>query len=260
MIYLDVSSIPQNMITRENNTTLVQDFYEEVLHRGEIQQLAQYFHADFIQHHPFISPGIAGLQDYLAANGQWTYHIQRTLVDGDWVGLHSRAESEAFPTSTAWSLFRIVEGKIAEYWHNLQPLPHKSVSGRSPLDGASTIEDIDQTVANKALVQDFYQQVIVANNFNVVDDYFEGDRYWQHNALLPDGVVGFRKTMQAMALTGMGIQIKKVHLVLGQGNFVLVLAEGTIVGKQYWTYDLFRVEKGKIVEHWDLMAEIPTQI
>ncbi|MEL6635386.1 MAG: nuclear transport factor 2 family protein [Bacteroidota bacterium] len=247
------------MSSPENNTQRVLDYYDRVLQRGEITQLDQYFHPHFIQHHPQIDPGLEGLSTYLRVSGQWTHHIHRQLVDGDWVALHSEARSEAFPPSAAWGLYRLVDGKIVEYWHNLQPLPQKSVSGRSPLDGPRTVADREQTAENKALVERFYRNVIVAGNFAAVDPYFDGDRYWQHNALLPDGVAGFRKTMQAMALTGMGIQIQKVHLILGEGNFVLVLAEGTMVGKSYWTYDLFRVEQGKIVEHWDVMAEIPNR-
>lgn len=47
------------------------------------------------------------------------------------------------------------------------------------------------------------------------------------------------------------------HKVIGEGNFVLVLSEGQFAGKHVAFYDLYRVENGKIVEHWDVIQDIP---
>ena len=47
------------------------------------------------------------------------------------------------------------------------------------------------------------------------------------------------------------------HLVLGEGNFVLAVSEGIFLGKHSSFYDLFRIESGKVVEHWDTIEEIP---
>jgi len=45
--------------------------------------------------------------------------------------------------------------------------------------------------------------------------------------------------------------------VLGQGNFVLVMSGIKYEGKDAAVYDLFRVEAGKIVEHWDVLELVP---
>jgi predicted SnoaL-like aldol condensation-catalyzing enzyme len=45
--------------------------------------------------------------------------------------------------------------------------------------------------------------------------------------------------------------------VLGEGNFVLVVSEGSFGGRHTSFYDLFRLEKGKIAEHWDTIDSIP---
>jgi len=42
-----------------------------------------------------------------------------------------------------------------------------------------------------------------------------------------------------------------------EGNFVLVMREGSFGGKPTAFFDLFRVEAGKIAEHWDVLQEIP---
>lgn len=46
------------------------------------------------------------------------------------------------------------------------------------------------------------------------------------------------------------------RLDLAQGNFVLAVSEGTFGGAPTAYYDLWRVENGKIAEHWDVMETI----
>ncbi len=60
-----------------------------------------------------------------------------------------------------------------------------------------------------------------------------------------------------MAENGMMMEYSTIHKVLGKGNFVLTMSEGKL-GKQATAYyDLFRLENGQIVEHWDVIAPIP---
>jgi predicted SnoaL-like aldol condensation-catalyzing enzyme len=51
----------------------------------------------------------------------------------------------------------------------------------------------------------------------------------------------------------------RIHAVLGEGNFVLVVSEGHLGGVHNAFYDLFRVEDGKIAEHWDTIEAIPAR-
>jgi predicted SnoaL-like aldol condensation-catalyzing enzyme len=46
------------------------------------------------------------------------------------------------------------------------------------------------------------------------------------------------------------------HIILGKGNFVLSVSEGSFGGQHTSFYDLFRVENGKIAEHWDVIETI----
>ena len=56
------------------------------------------------------------------------------------------------------------------------------------------------------------------------------------------------------------MQYDKMHLVLGEGNFVLAVSEGKFgKGDHVAYYDLFRLEGGKIVEHWDIIQTIPSR-
>ena len=48
----------------------------------------------------------------------------------------------------------------------------------------------------------------------------------------------------------------ETHLILGEGDFVLVQSAGTFGGKEVTFYDLMRVARGKVVEHWDVIEPL----
>lgn len=80
--------------------------------------------------------------------------------------------------------------------------------------------------------------------------------YIQHNTGIADGLSGLGAALEALAAAGIQMVYDKTHQVLAQGNFVLGVSEGTFGGKPTSYYDLWRVEDGKIAEHWDVMETI----
>lgn len=53
------------------------------------------------------------------------------------------------------------------------------------------------------------------------------------------------------------MEYDKIHMVLGEGNFVLTVSEGKFgTGVHSAYYDLFRIENGQIIEHWDVISPI----
>ena len=65
--------------------------------------------------------------------------------------------------------------------------------------------------------------------------------------------------LKALAQRGIVFKIDEIKFVLGQGDFVLVAARGSIAGKACVYYDLYRVENEKIAEHWEITENIPPQ-
>lgn len=90
-------------------------------------------------------------------------------------------------------------------------------------------------------------------------DYFDGDAYIQHNTGITDGVSGLTAALEALAEQGVAMIYTTTHLVLAEGNMVLAVSEGTFDGEPTAYYDLWRVENGKIAEHWDVMETIAPQ-
>ena len=71
-----------------------------------------------------------------------------------------------------------------------------------------------------------------------------------------DGVSGLSTALCALAEQNIQMIYTTVHQVLAQGNYVLAVSEGTFRGAPTSYYDLWRVENGKIAEHWDVMETI----
>jgi predicted SnoaL-like aldol condensation-catalyzing enzyme len=127
------------------------------------------------------------------------------------------------------------------------------------IDGHTQVQDLDKTEANKALVKAFLDTVLVAGATDQTTRYLNTEKYLQHNPALGDGVTALSAAMAALAQAGTPLKFDRVHKILGEGNFVLAVSEGEFLGKKSAFYDLFRVENGKIVEHWDTIEPIPPQ-
>lgn len=85
------------------------------------------------------------------------------------------------------------------------------------------------------------------------------ENYIQHNTAIADGVSGLNAALSALAQQGIQMIYDETHMVLAQGNYVLAVSEGTYGGAPTSYYDLWRVENGKIAEHWDVMETIADQ-
>ena len=87
-------------------------------------------------------------------------------------------------------------------------------------------------------------------------EFIDQDAYAEHNPRLGDGLSLLRSALEAENNGRRSIDYQRVHRVLAEGNFVLCVSEGRYGGVHSAFYDLFRVAKGKVVEHWDTTEKI----
>jgi predicted SnoaL-like aldol condensation-catalyzing enzyme len=69
-------------------------------------------------------------------------------------------------------------------------------------------------------------------------------------------VSGLLKGLEKMAKNGQEMKFTRNHMILNERNFVLSVSEGRYSGDYVSFYDLFRMENGKFVEHWDVIEPI----
>ena len=221
------------------------------------QTAVQYVNAEkYTQHNLSVGDGLAGFGAVLAALpvGSARVNIVRSFTDGDFVVTHT--DYNFFGPKDGFDVFRFEDGLIVEHWDNLIETAAPNPSGHTQFDGPTEIKDLDKTSANKALVHDFVQSILADGEMDKISDFIVGDNYTQHNPGIADGLTGLGQALEAMAKQGVSMVYTKVHKVLGQGNFVLTISEGSFADQPTSFYDLFRVADGKIVEHWDVMETI----
>jgi predicted SnoaL-like aldol condensation-catalyzing enzyme len=214
--------------------------------------------ARYTQHNLGIEDGLAGLAKVVAAlpKGSARVNTVRLLEDGDFVVAHT--EYEFFGPKVGFDIFRFEGDKIVEHWDNLgERAGAKNPSGRTQTDGPTEIADRERTAANKALVGEFVQTVLLDQQLARAAGFVDG--YLQHNPLVGDGLAALGGLLEQLAKQGQPIVYDKLHRVLGEGNFVLTVSEGRFGKAPTAYYDLFRVANGKIVEHWDVIEPIPAR-
>jgi predicted SnoaL-like aldol condensation-catalyzing enzyme len=212
------------------------------------------------QHNLAVADGLAGFGAALAAlpPGSAKVNTVRVFQDGDFVFAHT--DYNFFGPKIGFDIFRFVDGKIVEHWDNLQETPAEAnPSGDTMIDGPTETTDVAKTEENKALVRSFVDDILVNGRMEKLAGYYDGDNYVQHNPQIGDGLSGLGAALQAMSANGVTMKYDTIHQVLGEGNFVLTVSEGSFGGAPTSFYDLFRVEDGKIAEHWDTIETIPAQ-
>jgi predicted SnoaL-like aldol condensation-catalyzing enzyme len=213
---------------------------------------------NYVQHNLSIADGVAGLAAVFQAlpKGSAKVNTVRVFQDGDYVFLHT--EYNFFGPKIGFDIFRFENGKAVEHWDNLQETPPaRSPSGHTMIDGPTTVTDLDKTESNKALMQ-AYMDDLLAGRRDKFSTYFDGMNYIQHNPWVADNLTGLINGLQDLAKRGKAVKYERVHKILGEGSFVLVISEGTFGDKLTAYYDLYRIQNDKIAEHWDTLETIPT--
>ena len=250
--------------TKEKNTMTNIEKALELINtfgNGDSEKAASLLAEGYIQHNLAYGTGrdaFVGSVAYLAsAPVKTTVNNIRAFNDGDKVFLQTVYNFAGAGEQVAFDIFRFDEnGKIAEHWDNLATKAKPNPSGRTQIDGTMELKDLDKTEVNRELVKNFLYDVMQGNHPEKTPDYFDGDTYIQHNTGIADGLSGLGAALAALAKQDIQMIYTTVHQVLAQGNFVLAVSEGTFGGAPTSYYDLWRVENGKIAEHWDVMETI----
>ena len=237
--------------------------YMEGIRDGNAREAVEKHTGDrYTQHSTGVRDGVEGFveffEPFLKRNPVRDIRIIRGWEDGPYVfvqAFQSLNNGEAEWVTTDF-FDTDDDDKIIEHWDIIGPYHRANPSGRTSIDGPTEITDLEKTDQNKAIVREMLEQVFIPGGDPHRVIAYVAEDYIQHNPEVPDGLAAFRElaTDPDTKLT-----YSEIVLLVGQGNFVATLSKANFDGKPYAQCDIFRLDEGKIVEHWDNVEPIGPQ-
>jgi predicted SnoaL-like aldol condensation-catalyzing enzyme len=224
----------------KSNKTLVLECYRKIIRDLDISHVDKYVHEHYIQHSPTVKDGKAGLLEMIGflKTMPKPKHITpspiiRVIADQDMVAVHLDVRFMGKRLAVL-DLMRVSDGKLAEHWDAGQVQPEIYDTPVTMTNGISTIEDSVDVNKSKNLIRDFYIQTLPAKYLT--------NNFIDHNPT--SGILYYPR-------------VKKVHRIIGEGNFVVVQCECVALNKTIARYSIFKIEDDKIAEHWSVEQEVP---
>ncbi len=110
-------------------------------------------------------------------------------------------------------------------------------------------------MTNKELVMRVIEDVFNAHDLSKLDEYMRDD-YMQHSIEAADGKEGFRKFCEGFFKMEPHMEVFKMFE--SDDNTVAVFFKCTFKnGHAAKVVDMYRIEDGKLAEHWDVVQQIP---
>lgn len=215
--------------------------------------------AKYIQHNPQTEEGSEGLATLFKRLSKTSprVNIVRVFEDGDFVFAHT--EYDFSTRNIGFEIFRFADGRAVEHWDNIQKRLGPNDSGHSMVDGVTVVTDHKMTESNRNIIESFVEDVLIQGQLNKMDDYINQEHYIEHSPLYSDSLEELRTILTKSSASEMAlISYEKCHRLLAEGNFVLSVSEGYSNKIPFSFFDLYRLNKGKIVEHWDTTEAIPS--
>jgi predicted SnoaL-like aldol condensation-catalyzing enzyme len=257
----------------ERNKALVLRLYAEAFNKKRSDVVTELVATGFVQHEKSVAGGAEGqieqFENLRARIPGAVATVKHVAADGDLVAVHWQASATPADEDTGVAradLYRVARGKLVEHWGITQTVPPKTASGNSLFGdvyrypkGAPSLSE-EQEEKNRKFAVTAYRE-LSDGDVTVIDRKWD-PRYYQHNPMIPNGTGPLKRLLRqdsedapssndkagASASPGAG----------GRTRFGNTLADGDLVwvfSVDYVVADLFRVVDGKIIEHWDVVAD-----
>ena len=130
-------------------------------------------------------------------------------------------------------------------------------------DPLALLADADpQLAANKQLAFDMWRSIVNAGHVELADEMLQ-ESYVQHSPVLPTGRAAFKAIFSAVPRTAIPESVSPpLVALLAEGDLVVMALREQLVaagGEPYTTthFNLFRVQDGRLVEHWHSLTNAP---
>ncbi|MDD1780034.1 hypothetical protein LRP49_02375 [Enterovibrio sp. ZSDZ35] len=236
----------------------IHDLLKIGIETGDAKVVSVVDETRYVQHNPKTKEGDVGLAELFANLALTHPHVEiiRIFSDGDFVFAHT--EYDFSSVKICFEVFRFEGDKTVEHWDNLQAKQPKNLAGRTMTDGETDVHDLEKTESNRAFINQFVSHVLLERQPFETTHFFDTKNYAEHSPHFSDDLTQLYAALSTLNEDNEPIIHYQIHhTTLAEGNFVLTLCEGYRGGSHVAFYDLFRVENGLIVEHWDTVEEIP---
>jgi len=134
-----------------------------------------------------------------------------------------------------------------------------SASGEATKPAKKVImQQYELTQKNKTIVLQAYQELFGDHDLTALDRYWAAN-YIQHNPTMTDGRDAVKQLLEKLGVSHWPKQKVDFKRVIAEGDLVMTQVVQPKIGDSPETVivDIFRVENGKIAEHWDVMQPVP---
>ena len=232
----------------------------------DVEGVKRYVGDKFIEHNPMLPDGPEALfrlvkfrhDNFPEARNE----VKMTIADEDKVMFH--VHSVLIPGERGQNMvetYRVENGKVVEHWsvsQNMELLRFPPLTDNgifNPL-GDGVLADIDKTEENRKIGTAFYEAYGLAHDTDELQKYL-CDTYIQHNPHVLDGAEDFLRFVRWRRERYPQWQ-NKIKITVAQGNLVGFHVHSTMFpddpGRNL--VDIYRIENGKVVEHWDTIENV----
>jgi predicted SnoaL-like aldol condensation-catalyzing enzyme len=241
----------------ETNRQLVAEAADAFFNQHDASAVDRYVSPNYVQHSTLVGDGRDALRDLvMGLGGGVSYEAVRLIADGDLVAAHGIYTGFGEVPLVAFDIFRVQDGLLAEHWDGLTAQTPPNPSGHTQTDGPTEITNSDETNANRTVAEGFVDIILIGGEADRITEFVSAEAYTQHNSQIADGLNGLGTALASLADQGLELVYNARHRTVAEGEFVLIQSDGDFSGPVVY-YDLFRVEEGLIVEHWDVIQPIP---
>ncbi|GAA3001639.1 hypothetical protein GCM10020229_12300 [Kitasatospora albolonga] len=264
------------------NERTVRELYRVLHGEHQLDRTEEFFHPGYTDHDALLGggtenfrrhwkdlttrhPGLAATVDHLVAGPD------RVMLFATW------RSPGGFLLHTA-ELYRLADGRVAEHW-NVVDRAALAAQGTGPAEPGQPASPglhgphTEAERANAQLVLDAYREVFSEHRLELAERYYHPD-YKHHNVrtdAVPDGLEAF-KAFFADNIAAFPDLLTDVDHVVASGDRVMVFVtwRGTLTGAwsgggpsdarlEMRTCDQFRIERGKVAEHWEVVDYLALQ-
>ena len=256
------------------NKAIVTQFVAGIMSPREAEAVARQVSPHIIEHDPLVQSGRHGTAEWIRAMRQKSpavaITIKHTIADGDMVFVQSHVSAtpaNEMSGQNRYDFYRLDRGWIVEHWVVQAPAPTRSVTGNSAFSDLYAYPTPPAPLSkarvemNRLMVHALAEDVFGKRNFGLLDRMW-GPNYIQHNPYVASGRAALASVIQYIAPPGSHYRVVRS---MAEGDMTVVCSHNVSAAgdpKNEFSgaavCDMFRVANFELVEHWDVVQQVPT--